>query len=138
MPSPRPATGKPNFDTVLKNCKRSAVKLSKETPLLLNFMDLRFFFFSEKTHFHFQLNPDPMEFKFSVNFSISKVQFPLKTCDKNLNLIYFKNHCLSFSVKQKVNTKTHCQCRGAVFVKRFYFFLLRNNHFWSFHAFSRN
>ena len=50
------------------------VKHAKEIPILLNYANLSIMFclpLSEKIYFHFKLGPDPMEFKFFVNFNVS-------------------------------------------------------------------
>ena len=42
-----------------------------------------------------------------------------------------------FSVTNIFGTKSRFKCSWSVFAKTFYFLLLGNNYFWSFHAFSK-
>ena len=41
------------------------------------------------------------------------------------------------SVRYKFGTKRHSNCSRAVFMKRFYFFILKTDHFWSLHVISK-
>ena len=79
MASSKPAIQQARFEScAIEKCKKSAVKLSIEKPVLLNFVNSFAIFcsrFSEKLHVHFEL---PLEFTFSVDFSISKYSFAVK------------------------------------------------------------
>ena len=103
-----------------------------------------------------------MEFTLSVPFSVSKTHsflklslhkkwsFPLRTVSVNAtkwpltelrqrpNLYILKTIILYFSVNNKIRTKSGSNCRRTVFIKRFYFFLLKADNFWSFNASSKN
>ena len=48
-----------------------------------------------------------------------------------------KSTVLHFSIKYKFGTKLLFQLPQAVFMNRFYFSVLKIDHFWSFHAFSK-
>ena len=50
-------------------------------------------------------------------------------------MVSFKIIYLHFSVKYEFGTKRCSSCSGAVFMKRFYFFVLKTDHFLGFNAF---
>lgn len=67
---------------MLENFESSSVKRSEELGILLNFLNLSAIFYAvlpEETYFHFELDPDFMQLKFSVNFGNSKFLYALKT-----------------------------------------------------------
>ena len=49
-------------------------------------------------------------------------------------MIYFENTIYHLSVKYEIGTTGRSVCGMAVFMKRFYFFLLKTDHFWGFSA----
>ena len=83
----------------------------------------------------------PLDFTFAEDFTIWKVPFALQidikgnSVAKTIWIWYFsKNTILHFSVKYEFGTKRCSSCSRAVFKKRFYFYLLKTDHFWCFNA----
>ena len=95
---------------------------------------------SKKTYFQILLSPDHMEFNFSVNICISKVSFALKTH------IMFRatelRQRIKFGIFRKQLFCTFASTRNLLpeavpnaarqYLRKDFFFLLANDHFWSF------
>ena len=54
-------------------------------------------------------------------------------CKKYLNIP--KNTILWFSINYKFGAKRYSSCSRAVFMKRFYFYLLKTDYYWDFNPF---
>ena len=84
----------------------------------------------------------PIDFTFSSDFSILKCPFAHQldfygnSVAKNTSIQYLsKNTILHFSIKYEFETERFSCCIRSVFITRFYFFLLKMDHFWGFNAF---
>ena len=115
---------------LVKNCKKSAVKHSIEKPSLLNFVSLSPTLcprLPEETAFHFWLVPDTLVLYFLKILVFEKAHSLFKYLSKNT--------ILHFSVNYEFGTKRCSSFSRAVFMKRFYLYLLNTDHFGGYNAF---
>ena len=122
---------------LVKNCKKSAVKHSIEKHILLNFVNLSSSLLSKIVRgnwFSFLNRSRLLDFTFSEDFSIFSILFKMIFKETQLQKmpeydIFQKNTILDFSVKYEFGTTRCSSCSRAVFVKWFYFYLLKTDHF---------
>ena len=121
-----------NFDNCARKSKTSLLKLFKEKTILVNFGNLSAMLcpiLSKKILFYFQLNPHPLEFTFSANFSILETSFSVKidiqsnwVLTNTWNWHISKNTSFHFSFKYTFGTRTCLSLAGLYLLKVFKFF----------------
>ena len=94
-----------------------------------------------RNRFSFLTQWKPLDFTFSEILEFDKAYLTFKLIFKATQLQkmpefdIFQKTTFHFSVKYEFGTKCYSSCSRAVFMKKFYFYLLKTDYFWGYSAF---